>query len=62
MPMIRVEMSRGRTADQKRAVLEAITAAMQEHCGCTPESVHVVFFDVDNSDWGVGGRFLSDPK
>jgi 4-oxalocrotonate tautomerase len=62
MPVIRVELSKGRNENQKRAVAEAVTEAMVEHCNCTPESVHVVFFDVENSDWAVAGKFLSDPK
>lgn len=62
MPMIRVELSKGRTEAQKRAFVEDVTAAMVKHCNCPPESVHIVFFDVDNSDWAVGARFLSDPK
>lgn len=62
MPMIRVELSKGRTEAQKRALVEDVTAAMVKHCNCAPESVHVVFFDVDNSDWAVAGKFLSDPE
>ena len=62
MPVIRVELSKGRTEAQKRAFVEDVTEAMVKHCKCAPESVHVVFFDVENSDWAVAGKFLSDPK
>lgn len=60
MPMIRIELSSGRTPEQKRRVAEAVTAAMVEHCQCRPESVHVVFADVDNHNWAVAGKLLGD--
>ncbi len=61
MPMIRVELSAGRSQEQKQAVADAITDAMAEHCDCAPESVHVVFVDVEPSDWAVAGTFLGEP-
>jgi 4-oxalocrotonate tautomerase len=62
MPVIRVELSAGRSQAQKKATALAITEAMVQHCGCAPASVHVVFVDVKNSDWAVAGRFLDEPK
>lgn len=61
MPMVRIELSAGRTVEQKRAVARAVTDAMVSICNCTPESVHVVFFDVATNDWAVAGRLLGDP-
>lgn len=58
MPVIRIELSAGRTQEQKQKVADDITKAMATHCGCTPESVHVIFVDVTPSDWAVAGRFL----
>lgn len=62
MPVVRIELSAGRTQEQKKATAVAVTEAVVRHCGCTPESVHVVFVDVSNSDWAVAGRLLSEPK
>lgn len=61
MPMIRVEMFPGRTRDQKRAFVKAVTDAFVATCGGTPQSVQVVFQDVAKDDWGVAGRLASDP-
>ncbi|NIJ20551.1 4-oxalocrotonate tautomerase [Sphingomonas naasensis] len=58
--MIRIELSAGRTKEQKKNVADAVTRAMMEYCGCAAESVHVVFCDVDTSDWAVAGRFLDE--
>ena len=62
MPVIRIELSAGRTQEQKQQVATAMTDAMVKFCHCTPESVHVVFADVAPSDWAVAGRFLGGPK
>ena len=43
MPMIRIEMFEGRTADQKRACAEAVTKAWCDTCGGTPQSVQIIF-------------------
>lgn len=59
MPVIRIELSAGRTSTQKQQVVEDITKSMVEHCGCTPESIHIVFYDVEPSDWAVAGTFLA---
>lgn len=61
MPVIRIELSAGRTQVQKQQVATAVTEAMVKFCQCTPQSVHVVFDDVAPSDWAVAGRFLSEP-
>ncbi|MCT9811237.1 tautomerase family protein [Acidovorax sp. Be4] len=62
MPVIRVELSAGRSQEQKQKVVTDVTRSLVAHCGCTPESVHVVFVDVQASDWAVGGAFLGPPK
>ena len=60
MPIIRVEMFAGRTEQQKRALVRELTDAFVNAAGGTPESVNVVFTDVDKSDWGSGGELCSD--
>lgn len=60
MPMIKVEMYPGRTVEQKRAFAKAITESFVTICGGTPQSVHVVFQDVDKSDWAIAGVLGSD--
>jgi 4-oxalocrotonate tautomerase len=62
MPVIKVELSAGRSQEQKQLVVNDITKSLVDHCGCTPESVHVVFVDVKPSDWAVAGTFLGVPQ
>lgn len=60
MPVIRVELFTGRTREQKRAFTRAVTEAFISTCGGTPESVHVIFQDIEKDDWGVAGQLVSD--
>lgn len=60
MPMIRVEMFSGRTPDQKREFAKAVTESFVSICGGTPQSVQIVFQDVDRRDWATAGKLASD--
>jgi 4-oxalocrotonate tautomerase len=62
MPVIRIELAPGRSREQKKETAVAITDAVSRICKCAPEAVHVVFIEVSNSHWAVGGRFLDEPK
>ncbi|WP_323132714.1 tautomerase family protein [Agrobacterium tumefaciens] len=59
MPWVKVDLSAGRTVDQKQKTAAAITNALVEHCGCSPESVSIVFSDVSADNWAFSGRLLS---
>jgi len=62
MPIVRIELSAGRSVSQKQQVAKAVTDAMVQFCNCDPTRVSVIFSDVQASDWAVGGRLLSDPE
>lgn len=61
MPMIKVEMFSGRSDQQKRALVQALTDAFVETAGGTPESVQIILTDIDKSDWATAGTLHSDP-
>ena len=52
MPVIQVELFAGRTREQKRAFTKAVTDAFVATCSGTPQSVHVIFRDIEKDDWG----------
>jgi 4-oxalocrotonate tautomerase len=60
VPFVVVEMFRGRTVAQKRALVAAITEAMVEHAGCSPDHLHVVIHEVEKENWGRAGILASD--
>jgi 4-oxalocrotonate tautomerase len=51
VPIVEVSLFAGRTAEQKLRTARAISDALVEHAGATPESVHVIFHDVAPADW-----------
>jgi len=60
MPIIRVEMLKGRSAEQKAKLAEAITRAMVEIAKARPEDTNIVFADVERGDWAFAGKLLSE--
>ncbi|MBU0589812.1 MAG: 4-oxalocrotonate tautomerase [Gammaproteobacteria bacterium] len=62
MPTIRVEMFEGRTDEQKKDFVKAITEATVQTLGSSPEAVDVLLFEIKRSDWATGGVLWSDRK
>ncbi len=60
MPIIRVEMFKGRNREQKRALVKELTDGFIRTCGGKPESVHIVLTEVDQEDWASAGELVVD--
>lgn len=56
MPLINVHMWKGRTKHQKDELAKAITLAFFDIAGTPPESVQIIFQDVEKEDWAIGGK------
>ncbi len=61
MPVVTVEMTEGRTLEQKRQLAAEITAAFAK-IGTKAEAVYVVLHEVPRQNWAVGGQLLSERK
>ena len=53
-------MIEGRTEEQKRAVIEKVTAALCEAVGAPKETVRVMILEVPNTNWGIAGTSAKD--
>jgi len=62
MPFAIIELWEGRTVEQKRRLVKAVTDAMVEHADCNPEHLHVVIHDVPKESWGRAGVLGIDRK
>ena len=62
MPTLKVAMYEGRTMAQKRAFAEKVTALVSETLGGAPETVQVIFDEINRENWATGGKLASDPK
>jgi 4-oxalocrotonate tautomerase len=60
MPVVTVQMYEGRSIDQKRELVAAITKAMVDIAKTTPDQVHVIIQDVARSNWAQSGKLASD--
>lgn len=62
MPLVNIHMASGRTPEQKRAVMAAITDAVVEHLGAPRESVRVWISEMANVEFMAGGELLADKQ
>lgn len=62
MPIIRVEMLKGRSVAQKRVLAEKLTDAFLEACGGNKASINVLITDVEAEDWAIGAELIRDRK
>jgi 4-oxalocrotonate tautomerase len=62
MPLVNVHMAAGRTDEQKRALMTAMTDAMVEHLGAPRESVRVWINEFPSTDFMAGGELLADKQ
>jgi 4-oxalocrotonate tautomerase len=60
MPTLHVEFFAGRTVEQKRALAAALTEATVRTLGTAPETVQVLFHDIERHNWATGGVLWSD--
>ena len=59
MPIVRVEMFRGRTTVMKEFLGRAIVDAVSEIAGPPRENVQVVFSDIATDEWAIGPTLVS---
>ena len=55
MPVVLVELWEGRSVEQKRELVRAITDAMVVHADVRPEVLQVILHEVSPENWGRGG-------
>lgn len=60
MPFVNVRMLEGRTHEQKKKLVKAITDAMEEICGAKPEGTMVVIDEVAKNHWARDGVLISE--
>ncbi|WP_432994206.1 2-hydroxymuconate tautomerase [Dactylosporangium sp. CA-233914] len=60
MPFVNVKLWEGRTPEQKRRLVKAITDAMVEHAGANAEHLHVAIDDYPRESWARAGVLALD--
>lgn len=61
MPIIRIELFKGRTAERKKVLAkELIDAFIRVEPSLTPDAFDVIFTEVDKSNWSSGYELMSE--
>ena len=60
MPIVRVQIAKGRSAEEKQALMTAITDAIQSAIGAPLHTIHVMVQEIPEADIMVGGVLLRD--
>ncbi|WP_054706500.1 2-hydroxymuconate tautomerase [Bacillus sp. JCM 19041] len=60
MPIVNIQILEGRTTEQKRALVERVTAAVSETINSPAERVSVVIEEMKQENFAVGGVLQSD--
>lgn len=62
VPLVNVHMARGRTEEQKRALLHAVTQAVHQSVGAPIASIRVWITEFDDTDFIAAGEIMADRK
>jgi 4-oxalocrotonate tautomerase len=60
MPVVQIYMYRGRTKEQKKELVQRIAKDFAEVVNVKPESLQILFHDMDKEDWGTQGTLAAD--
>lgn len=60
MPAVTIVLKEGRTVEQKRELVKAVTEAIVRTTNAKPEAVHIVIHDAPAYNLANGGQLLAD--
>ena len=60
MPLAQIYMIEGRSEEKLRAVIEKVSAALQEATGAPIESIRVWITEVPKQNFGIAGQTAKD--
>ena len=60
LPFAQLFLIEGRTEEQKRAVIENVTQALEEAVGAARQVIRVWIQEVPKTNWGIAGKTAKD--
>lgn len=60
MPYVTIKLLEGRSEEQKKAMVEKVTAAVSETSGAPEEKIVVFIEEMSKNHYAIGGKRLSD--
>lgn len=62
MPILQVEMLKGRTVEQKRNMVKKVTEAVTETLDCPKEAVRIIIREMEFENFAKAGVLRCDDK
>jgi len=62
MPLVEIHILEGRTDEQKKTLLTAVTKAVQDSIGAPVESIRVWIQEMPKTEFMAGGVLAADKK
>lgn len=56
MPLITINIWKGKTVEQKRRLVKEITDTVVDTIDCPREAVHIIINEQPKENWGIGGK------
>lgn len=60
MPIVQINMLKGRTLEQKRALVKKVTEALGETIDAPAHKVRIILNDMEHDMYSVGGKLVAD--
>ena len=60
MPVVHIYMYKGRNKQQKNELVKRLSKDFQEVVNVKPESLNILFHDMEKDDWGIAGSLASE--
>jgi 4-oxalocrotonate tautomerase len=60
MPVVHIYMYAGRSKEVKSELVKRISKDFEDVANIKPESLNILFHDVEEQDWGIRGALASE--
>ncbi|MBM4262737.1 MAG: 4-oxalocrotonate tautomerase [Deltaproteobacteria bacterium] len=60
MPVVHIYMYKGRDKEQKNELVKRISKDFLEVANVKPESLNILFHDMEKEAWGIAGSLASE--
>ena len=60
LPFAQIVLIEGRSEEQKRAVIESVTQALEDAVGAARQAIRVWIQEVPKTNWGIAGQTAKD--
>jgi len=60
MPLVTIKIIQGRTKEQKKGMVQDVTASIAKNIGCPPSAVQIDIVEMKEDNFAVGGALWCD--